>query len=152
MKNHPDKPRRLHTIFQSYDAPVYFITFNTYQRKALLASDEVHLKLIAFAKQAELKGAAFGRYVIMPDHIHCFVRLAPNLKIGTTIRLLKRSISSAISADLPHWQPGFFDHLLRHSDSYSAKWEYVRMNPVRAGLAKAPDDWPYQGEVIPIRY
>ena len=31
-------------------------------------------------------------------------------------------------------QEGFFDHLLRSYESYAQKWEYVRENPVRAGL------------------
>jgi len=26
----------------------------------------------------------------------------------------------------------------------SEKWEYIRQNPVRAGLVSVPDDWPYQ--------
>jgi putative transposase len=49
------------------------------------------------------------------------------------------------------WQPGFFDHLLRSSESYSEKWEYVRLNPVRKGLVDRPEEWPYQGQIIPLR-
>jgi len=48
------------------------------------------------------------------------------------------------------WQPGFFDHVLRSDESYAEKWNYVRDNPVRAGLVKAADDWPYQGEIVVI--
>ena len=48
----------------------------------------------------------------------------------------------------PLWQPGFFDHLLRNDDSYTQKWDYVRENPVRAGLVSLADDWPYQGEFV----
>jgi len=40
------------------------------------------------------------------------------------------------------WQRGFFDHLLRSEESYSEKWNYVRNNPVRAGLVASGDDWP----------
>lgn len=36
---------------------------------------------------------------------------------------------------------------MRSAESYDAKWEYVRANPVRAGLVADPDDWPYQGEI-----
>jgi len=52
----------------------------------------------------------------------------------------------------PHWQEGFFDHLLRSYESYAQKWEYVRMNPVRAQLSKTPEDWPYQGEIVRIPF
>ncbi len=32
------------------------------------------------------------------------------------------------------------------------KWEYIRHNPVRAGLVNDPDDWPYQGEMHVLRW
>ena len=152
MKDYPKKPRRLERIFQSYDAPVYFITFTAFDRKAMLANDAVHNKFITFAKQAESRGVAVGQYVIMPDHIHCFVRIAPRQRIGTTVRLLKRALSSVIRTPPPHWQPGFFDHLLRHCESYSEKWNYVYQNPVRAGLVNTPNEWLYQGQIATIRY
>jgi hypothetical protein len=48
------------------------------------------------------------------------------------------------------WQTGFFDHVLRHNESYSQKWEYVRQNPVRKGFVSRPEDWPYRGEIVAI--
>jgi len=36
------------------------------------------------------------------------------------------------------------DHLrLRHDESEAEKFEYIRRNPVRAGLIRAEDEWPY---------
>jgi hypothetical protein len=66
--------------------------------------------------------------------------------------MLKRSLSAGIDTPRPHWQPGFFDHLLRHSESYAEKWNYVHQNPVRAGLTERAEDWKFQGEVTPICY
>jgi len=46
---------------------------------------------------------------------------------------------------------GGFDRLLRTDESAQEKWAYMRLNPVRAGLVKRPEDWPYQtglGEVL----
>jgi len=48
------------------------------------------------------------------------------------------------------WQPGFFDHLLRNDESYAQKWEYVRQNPVRAGLVDSAAAWRYQGKIVTI--
>ena len=45
------------------------------------------------------------------------------------------------------WQREFFDHVLRSEESYREKWEYVRQNPVRAGLAARAEEWPFQGEI-----
>jgi REP element-mobilizing transposase RayT len=96
-----------------------------------------------------------GRYVIMPDHVHLFVRPSVSLNLGTWGRGLKRALSQEMTG--PHhqgerWQPGFFDHLLRHSESYEEKWEYVRQNPVRAGLVERAENWPYQGEIALLEW
>jgi putative transposase len=135
-------------VFQKYDPPLYFVTFNTYERRKLLATARVHAQLIEFAKLDEQRGIALGRYVIMPDHIHLFVRGGIDFVLTQWTRMLKRRLSNAISAPLPHWQKGFFDHVIRHSESYSEKREYVRQNPVRAGLVVDPGDWPWQGEIV----
>jgi REP element-mobilizing transposase RayT len=66
------------------------------------------------------------------------------------MQALKRTLAKHWSAEGvqgPHWQKGFFDHVLRSEESYEEKWRYVRQNPVRAGLIKRPEEWPYQGEI-----
>jgi putative transposase len=50
-----------------------------------------------------------------------------------------------------HWQKGFFDHVLRSTESYSEKWLYMVENSVRAGLVTDWKQWPYQGEIQPLR-
>ena len=95
-----------------------------------------------------MRGIGLGRYVIMPDHVHLFVRGNLDFSLKQWVRMLKRDLSSAIPVMPPHWQSGFFDHLIRHSESYAEKWEYVRQNPVRAGLVTNADDWRWQGEIV----
>lgn len=46
------------------------------------------------------------------------------------------------------WQKGFHDHKFRTPESEQAKWHYVCLNPVRAGLVKRPEEWPYGGEIF----
>ena len=151
MHERPKLPPRLRWVFPHN--PVYFITFCTYERKKLLACDAVHAVLIAFAERASSQhNAAVGRYVIMPDHVHLFVRGPDDFEIGRWIGMLKQTLSKQITSagKLPLWQRGFFDHLLRSDESYAQKWNYVRENPVRAGLVKDADDWPYAGEIVVI--
>jgi putative transposase len=152
MQDPPHKPHRLSQVFQSYDSPIYFVTFCTADRKSMLATPAVHDAFLKYAQKAEPRGIAIGRYVIMPDHIHCFIRMAPQHTLGTTVRMMKRALSKGIEEPMPHWQPGFFDHLLRHSESYSEKWNYVYQNPVRAELVERAEDWAFQGEGVLIRY
>jgi len=46
------------------------------------------------------------------------------------------------------WQNGFHDHKFRTPESEARKWEYVCLNPVRAGLVKRPEEWPFGGEIF----
>jgi len=36
-----------------------------------------------------------------------------------------------------------FDRALRPVQGYNEKVQYVHLNPVRAGLARRPEDWPW---------
>ena len=51
----------------------------------------------------------------------------------------------------PVWQLDFWDTQLRRATHYDEKWDYVRQNPVRAGLVTEPEEWPYQGELYELR-
>jgi hypothetical protein len=50
------------------------------------------------------------------------------------------------------WQQEFFDHVLRSAESHDQKWQYVRDNPVRAGLVNDPDQWPWQGQIDELQF
>ena len=135
--------------------PLHFVTFNTWRRTHLLARHEVHEVFLAFCERAHTDFQVnVGRYVIMPDHLHLFVFMP---RTGMLLERWVQSLRSvvgkrllALGAPKPHWQEGFFDHVLRNGESYAQKWDYVRLNPVRAGLCALSDDWPFQGEIVSI--
>jgi putative transposase len=60
------------------------------------------------------------------------------------------SLCEASAVRSPIWQRGFFDHVLRNDENYGQKWNYIRENPVRAGLVNNAEDWPYSGELVVI--
>ena len=85
-------------------------------------------------------------YLIMPDHIHLFC--APNGEDHTLERWIsfwKRRLRRQLRTPEALFQAHSFHHRLRRDENYSEKWEYVRRNPVRAGLVSHPDQWTYQG-------
>ncbi len=152
MRAMANRPPRLERLFAEYQAPLWFVTFNTHRRAHLLDNAAMHKRFRQFCAKAVERQILVGRYVLMPDHAHLFVAGAPDFDLAAWVRILKLSLSSGIPVPRPHWQEGFFDHLLRHGESYAEKWEYVRQNPVRAGLVKTPDDWPYQGEFTALLF
>lgn len=142
------RPPRLGSIFQSYDPPLFFITICTLHRQRFHSLGAVATALKDYGNAAIQKNVGIGRYVIMPDHVHRFVRGGPDFRLGQWVKGLKRCVSGTSAAT--RWQPGFFDHLLRSNESYAHKWNYVHNNPVRAGLVTSADDWPYAGEIVLI--
>ena len=153
---YPNRPPRLSNVFKKFDPPLYFITCCTFDRKPLLDNDRFHDHFVKLMTRKYHDGIVCGEYVIMPDHLHFFLRIDPNrYTLGKTIGFLKQSFSKPlrdIGVAQPHWQPGFFDHILRSANSYSEKWDYVSNNPLRAGLVQRANDWKYQGTIGAICY
>jgi putative transposase len=135
---------------------MYFVTCCIQNRRHVLATEKVHRAFIDFAQRAQRDHSiAVGRYVIMPDHLHLFVTGSDNFELGRWIGTLKRILGKQARpgrAQNTVWQRGFFDHMLRSSESYSEKWDYVRENPVRAGLVASAEDWPFAGEIVDLYF
>jgi putative transposase len=167
-----NQPLRLDRIFQRYDLPLFFVTLCVARRRKVLANARAHTAFLDYAKRGLDHNVAVGRYVIMPDHIHLFVPGGHEFDLGMWMRGLKRVVAAAVvggrsgkdsaaetaaattfspvEKSQPLWQRGFFDHLIRSAKSYAQKWDYVRENPVRAGLVSAAEKWKYQGEIALI--
>ena len=133
----------------------YFITFCARERAQILADPSIHQCFCQFGEEASRRQIFVGRYVIMPDHIHLVVALPEQAQLSLWMKSLKNTLSKAlrsIGISAPHWQKGYFDHLMRDEASYDSKWEYVRANPVRQNLVTDSALWPYQGEINPLSF
>lgn len=149
------KPRLQRLKWHYSDCVIYFLTTCTENRACILANSGIHQGFIRFAEAAASRQVWVGRYTIMPDHIHLFAGFShASPSISQWIKALKGNLAHELrktSGERTHWQKTFFDHVIRLRESYREnKWEYVRMNPVRAGLVARPEDWPYQGEIHPL--
>jgi putative transposase len=171
----PPRLKRLDRLFTSH--PLYFVTTNTEDRKPILANAKVHEDFRKFCEAGLTRGVFVGKFVLMPDHLHLFVAFGDEYEsalierrysgepvavvcdrrlslLSEWMKSLKNSLSKTLrgmNVPAPHWQKGFFDHVMRSEESYSEKWLYVAKNPVRKKLATHPEDWPYQGEIYPLQ-
>ncbi len=89
---------------------------------------------------------------LCPDHVHFFCSAELGAKaLPIFMQRWKEWTSKRVTPEIKLtgkvWQEEFFDHVLRSSESYSQKWDYVKENPVRAGLVKNSDEWRWQGEI-----
>ena len=78
--------------------------------------------------------------LLMPDHMHLLISFAETPGMLASMRSWKRYTAKTAHIN---WQDGFFDHRLRRDESFVEKAAYIRMNPVRAGLAQNPEEWPH---------
>src|SRR5712671_7374974 len=46
------------------------------------------------------------------------------------------------------WQKGFYDHVLGDGESIDSAALYAFLNPVRAGLVRRVEEWPYSGSFV----
>ena len=151
----PQRSRLAHIPPVEYrDQPIIvFLTVCVRNRRPLLANETAHECLRAAWTQADRWQV--GRYMIMPDHAHILCAPAdPATGLRTWVECWRWCVTRnwATPSEKPIWQKDFWDTQLRRGESYSAKWEYIRQNPVRRGLVKEADDWPYQGEMCSLRW
>jgi REP element-mobilizing transposase RayT len=135
-----------------HPSPIVFLTCCTKNRRSCLDQQRVHDALCEAWQRADQWQV--GRYVLMPDHVHLFC--APTESAGQLQRWVGfwRSLVTRVLGEVRGelWQPEFWDTQLRGQDSYAGKWDYVRLNPVRAGLVERPEEWPFQGELNSLEW
>ncbi len=96
----------------------------------------------------------------MPDHAHLIYSPLRrddgwSYTLPEIMKAIKgrsaRQINVALKRTGPVWQEEFFDHVLRSNDSLVERVDYVRQNPVRAGLVKteAEYSWIWRG-LVPV--
>jgi hypothetical protein len=78
---------------------------------------------------------------------HCEVPKAGRFTLPEILKAIKgtsaRSINELFGSCGPVWQDESFDHILRGNESFAQTVEYIRENPVRKGLVKRPEDYPW---------
>ena len=89
-------------------------------------------------------------YCFMPDHLHVIVQ-------GETERSDTRAVMAAfkqksgfwLRRHRPNrtWQKDFWDHLIRRDEDLGAQVRYIAENPVRKGLVRCWQDYPYTGAI-----
>jgi REP-associated tyrosine transposase len=143
----PDRKHPPHLPSLEAATPTLLLTVCTKQRRKILATAPVHMLLREAWKTYD--DFSVGRYVILPDHIHLFVGdsdVAP-YSLDRWVGAWKAYVSRRWPKpeDKPIWQRSFWDRQMWSEQACNVKWLYVRNNPIRHGLVKRTDDWPFQG-------
>jgi len=127
---------------------IYFVTSKTHRNREFFTNEEnaeILLNCIEnFRKEGRYRLLAF---VIMPDHLH--IMLEPNGKesISKIMHSIKRGSSRLINQMWNRngsvWQSRFYERIIRDEKEFWEKVNYIYNNPLKVGLAEAPEDYPY---------
>ena len=91
----------------------------------------------------------FPCIVVMPNHVHC---LAANqnkatISLEKALGYLKsytaKEANKIMKLTGSFWSPENFDHWCRTPEQEIKVREYIRNNPVKAGLVSKPEDWKW---------
>jgi putative DNA methylase len=86
-------------------------------------------------------------YVVMPNHIHLLVAITEGSLRSVMIPFKRWTAGKAISMlglkTRPFWQEEWFDHWVRSEREYQKIIDYIRCNPVKAGLVRNYRAWSY---------
>jgi putative transposase len=145
----PQRKHPAHDILVVDGEPtIIFDTVCTKDRVAWLANETVQQLL----REVWLNSVEWlvGRYVIMPNHIHLFAAASGGSTVAHDpwVTYWKSQFTKRHRVSAHRWQTDCWDTRIRSPSAFEEKWEYVRNNPVRAGLVARAEDWPFQGLIF----
>jgi len=86
-------------------------------------------------------------WCVMPNHVHILLATNEAHEPGAIVQAWKsftaRKINALLGRSGQLWATDYFDRFMRDETHYQTTKLYIEMNPVKAGLCAAPEDWPF---------
>lgn len=86
-------------------------------------------------------------FVIMPDHFQALLTVHEGMTIEKATQLIKGRFSYRLSHEFDYkgevWHRGFTEEQITNRVRFQKHREYIAQNPVKAGLAESPDEFPF---------
>lgn len=144
------------------------LTFSCHRRMPLLAADRSRGWLLDSLVRARAKmGFELWAYVIMPEHVHLFLRpFSESAEIAPILKAIKQGVArkatNYLRSNHPKWlerlavrrptgriehrfwqQGGGYDRNIITDKAARAVIDYIHHNPVNRGLVERPTDWTW---------
>jgi putative transposase len=142
----------------------YFVTTKCWQGRTVFQVDEnAQILMETVLHYRDNQDYLLHEFVVMPDHLHLLMTPSTTTSLEKCVQLIKGGssfrIHKACGLKSEIWQVGFHDWTIRDLEDWRAKVEYIRMNPVRAGLVEKAEDWKYSSvgerfalDPMPVKY
>jgi putative transposase len=135
------------------DAPqeirTFFVTSVANGRRPLFKKEKMARLFLDVMEDYRGQGRyLLHEFVVMPDHFHVIVTPAADVPLEKAGQYIKGGFSFRAKKELAFqslvWQEkSFTNHRIRDAEDYRKHREYIHNNPVKAGLVRAPSEYPY---------
>ena len=127
---------------------VFFATTRTSEARRILQPERNAVLLIdVLRSNVAAEKFQLHDFVIMPDHLHLLMTLPTTMTIEKAMQLIKGGFSYRLRKDSGFqgevWQRGFSEMRVDDMQSLLRYREYIRQNPVKAGIVDSPQHYPY---------
>jgi putative transposase len=126
----------------------FFVTSKTHRGVAILQTERM-ANLFIDVLRSYMRAGKFKvhEFVVMPDHVHVLLTVGPEMSIEKAVQMMKGNFSYRAKKELGYpwqvWQKGFSEVQVTTEASFIQHQSYIDENPVRAGLARSAEVFPY---------
>jgi REP element-mobilizing transposase RayT len=86
-------------------------------------------------------------WTIMPNHVHALLTPATGIELAKIVHSWKSFTANKANRLLTRqgkfWHAEYFDRFIRDERHFDTALRYIERNPVKAGLCKHPNQWPF---------
>jgi putative transposase len=126
----------------------FFVTSSTDGGRHLLETERMAELFIDVLRAQTIKGNfTVHDFVVMPNYVHILMTIPGELSIERAVQLIKGGFSFRAKKELGFtgevWQKGFSEVGVRDRKNFLEHRRYIDNNPVEAGLASSPEEFPF---------
>lgn len=136
-RGHPDLPSQ-----------PYFVTAATVNRQPMFRNRQAaELMLAELGRLRHELDFALLAFVVMPDHVHLLLVPSAKADLSRIMQSVKGRFARLWNQRCRRtgslWQSRYYESAVR-TEAQLTRWiEYIHRNPVQAGLASIPEEYPY---------
>ncbi|GBE05495.1 chromosomal replication initiation protein [bacterium BMS3Abin10] len=130
-----------------YEDAVYHVLSRGNERRRIYFSKTDYQKFLGYVAEAKKKyGIEIHSYALMKNHYHLVIE-TPDANLSKAMHHINSSYTTYINNRMKrngHLFQGRYKAIVVSRDSYLAELSrYVHLNPVRAGMVKKPEEYPF---------
>ncbi len=122
----------------------YFITVDCWGSRQLLKGEVAEILTNQILEGRERGYYLLHEFCVLPNHLHILFTPTGTTTLEKAVQMIKGGASFRIGKlrrFLELWQDGYHDWRCRSEKDYRAYSDYIRQNPVEAGLVARASDW-----------